>query len=90
MNGYYIVGFVHPITWGSIGLALAAALPLDCTHGVATVVFLRAIYVPWERKLLRIKNKYALADAAIQGEPASPDDAPVPAFPQAAQRQERP
>lgn len=67
LNGYYVIGFVHPITWGSVALALAAALPLDCTHGAATVIFLRAIYVPWEHKLVRIRNKYALAEESGGG-----------------------
>ena len=62
LNAWYIVGFVHPITWESILLALSAALPLDSVHGIATVVFLRIVYVPWERKLGRIKKKYALAE----------------------------
>ena len=62
LNAWYIVGFVHPITWESILLALSAALPLDSVHGIATVVFLRIVYVPWERKLRRIKKKYTLAE----------------------------
>lgn len=62
LNAYYIIGFVHPITWESVMLAIAAGFPFDCVHGVATVIFLRAIYVPWERKLERIKRKYALVD----------------------------
>ena len=38
----------------------AAALPFDLTHGVATVVFLLALYAPWRRKLDRILTKYQL------------------------------
>ena len=38
----------------------AAALPFDLTHGVATVVFLLALYAPWRRKLDRILTKYRM------------------------------
>lgn len=60
LNGWYVVGFVHPLTWPAVTAAFAAAVVLDATHGVATVVFLLALYAPWKRKLQRIKNKYDL------------------------------
>ena len=60
LNGWYVIGFVHPITWQSVLLAYAAGFPLDTVHGAATVVFLLALYVPLRRKLLRIKRKFAL------------------------------
>lgn len=60
LNSWYIVGFVHPITWPSAFATYAAGFPWDCIHGVATVVFLLALYAPWRRKLERIKRKYAL------------------------------
>lgn len=60
LNSWYIVGFVHPITWPSALVAYGAGLPWDCIHGAATVVFLLALYLPWRRKLERIKRKYAL------------------------------
>lgn len=62
LNGWYIVGFVHPLTWPAALLAFGAALPFDALHGAATVAFLLALYAPWRRKLERIKRKYALAD----------------------------
>ena len=37
-----------------------AGLPLDLIHSIATVIFLSALYLPWKRKLERIKRKYAL------------------------------
>ncbi len=58
LNGWYVIGFVHPITWQSVAMAYAAGFPLDCVHGVATVIFLVALYLPWKRKLERIKRKY--------------------------------
>lgn len=60
LNSWYIVGFVHPITWESALLAYGAGLPLDLIHSVATVIFLVALYEPWKTKLLRVKAKYSL------------------------------
>lgn len=40
--------------------SLPGRLPLDLVHSVATVIFLSALYLPWKRKLERIKRKYAL------------------------------
>lgn len=61
LNSWYLVGFVHPITWPSAVVTYAAGFPLDCVHGVATVVFLLVIFIPWRRKLERIRAKYGLA-----------------------------
>lgn len=60
LNSWYVVGFIHPITWPSIILTFGAGIPLDCIHGAATVLFLLLIYVPWTRKLERIKMKYGI------------------------------
>lgn len=60
LNVWSIVGFYHPETLGQAALVYAAALPLDITHGVATVVFLAALYFPWQRKLARVKRKFGL------------------------------
>ena len=60
LNSWYIVGFVHPITWETALLAYGAGLPLDLIHSIATVIFLAALYEPWGRKLNRVKEKYAL------------------------------
>ena len=57
-------GFVSPLTWASVVAAYAAGLPFDLVHGVATVAFLAALYVPWRRKLERVVAKYALAQRA--------------------------
>ncbi len=60
LNGWYVIGFVQPFSWPAALLAFGAALPFDATHGAATVAFLAALYVPWRKKLERIKRKYAL------------------------------
>ncbi|BDE95792.1 ECF transporter S component [Raoultibacter timonensis] len=60
LNSYYIVGFVHPLTWQTALLAYGAGLPFDLVHGAATVVFLAILYQPWRKKLDRIKRKYGI------------------------------
>ena len=61
MNTWYLVGFIHPITWESALVAYGAGLPLDLVHAAATVAFLVLIFAPWRVKLERIKSKFALA-----------------------------
>ncbi|MCL2492259.1 MAG: ECF transporter S component [Coriobacteriia bacterium] len=62
LNLYYLVGFVHPLTWQSALVTYGASLPFDLMHGAATVFFLLIIYAPWRKKLERIEKKYALSD----------------------------
>ena len=61
LNSWYVVGFVVPLTLPGALAAYAAGLPLDLVHGTATVVFLSALYLPWRRKLMRIKRKFDLS-----------------------------
>lgn len=58
MNTFYLVGYVHPITWQSALIAYGAGLGFDITHGIATAAFLGLVYLPWKVKLARIKQKY--------------------------------
>ena len=62
LNAWSILSFYHAQASGLAGIAAvyAAALPFDVLHGVATVVFLAALYAPWHRKLERIKIKYGM------------------------------
>lgn len=60
MNAYYIVGYVNPITFASVGAALLASIALDVVHGVSTVVFLGILYEPWKHKLARFVRAYGL------------------------------
>ena len=62
LNAWSILSFYHAQASGFAGILLvyATALPFDVTHGVATVVFLAALYAPWRRKLKRIKSKYGM------------------------------
>ncbi len=60
LNSWYIVAFLVPVTWQGALAAYLAGLPLDLVHSVATVLFLSVLYLPWKRKLSRIKRKFAL------------------------------
>ena len=60
LNSWFIVGFIHPITWQSALIAYGASLPFDVAHGAATVIFLLLIFASWRKKLERIKKKYDL------------------------------
>ena len=60
LNSWYIVGFLIPVTWQGALAAYLAGLPFDLVHGIATAVFLLALYLPWKKKLTRIKTKYDL------------------------------
>ncbi|WP_165051758.1 MULTISPECIES: ECF transporter S component [unclassified Adlercreutzia] len=60
LNTWTLVGFVHPLTWEAALLTYGAGLPFDLVHAVSTVAFLLVIYVPWKKKLDRVRTKYAL------------------------------
>ena len=60
LNGWYVLGFVKPLTWPGAIAGFAAGLPLDVVHGLATVAFLAAIWGPWRRALERVVTKYGL------------------------------
>ncbi|MDM8270301.1 ECF transporter S component [Thermophilibacter provencensis] len=60
LNGYHVLGYVHPLTWPAVVAACVASLPLDVTHGVATVAFLAAIWLPWGGSIRRVVAKYEL------------------------------
>lgn len=60
LNGWYVLGFVRPLTVPAVIAAFVAGLPWDCLHGVATVGFLLAIWLPWSRSIRRVVSKYGL------------------------------
>lgn len=60
INCYDVIGFVQPLTWAGTVARIAASVPFDLMHGAATVVFLAALYVPWERRIARVVRRYDL------------------------------
>lgn len=63
MNFWSILGFTQA-DGALIALIYSTALPFDLVHSAATVIFLLVLYVPWQRKLERIKRKYAVGGLA--------------------------
>ena len=63
LNAWSILSFFHAQAsgWAGILAVYATALPFDIVHGVATVVFLLALYGPWRRKLERVRRKFGLS-----------------------------
>lgn len=61
LNGYYVLGYVRPLTWPAVIAAFAAGAPLDIVHGIATAGFLAVIWGPWGRAIRRVVAKYDLA-----------------------------
>ncbi len=60
LNGWYVIGYVEPITWPTVIAAYAAGLPWDCLHGAATVGFLAVIWIPWGARIRHAVAKYGL------------------------------
>lgn len=60
LNGWYVVGFVRPLTLAGVIAGYAAGIPFDIVHGVATAGFLVVVWGPWGRSIRRVVAKYAL------------------------------
>ena len=60
INTYDVIGFVQPLTWAGAVARVAAAVPYDLVHGVATAIFLVALYAPWTRRIGRVVRKYGI------------------------------
>ena len=60
INAYDVLAFVKLLTWEGAALRVAASLPFDAMHGVATAVFLLVLYVPWTRRIDRVVHKFDL------------------------------
>ena len=60
INAYGVLGFVRPLTVPGTIAYVAASLPFDALHGVATAVFLSVLYGPWTRRIRRVIRKYGL------------------------------
>jgi energy-coupling factor transport system substrate-specific component len=62
LDSYYFVGFVGETNLANALAAYSIGLLSSLVHAVATVVFLVPIYLPWQRKLKRLKSKYGIAE----------------------------
>ncbi len=61
MNTWVILGFMRGFGEVSAIAIYASGFVFDTAHAVSTVVFLLALYPSWQRKLSRIKIKYAMS-----------------------------
>lgn len=72
LNLWSIIGFYHPETFVQLVAIFATAIPFDVVHGASTVAFLLLIWIPWRRKLTRLKRAYGFGvrDDAEGGNPS--------------------
>ena len=61
LDSYFFIGFVGENSVAAAVLAYGIGLTSSVPHAIATVVFLALIYLPWAKKLERIKLKYGIS-----------------------------
>lgn len=66
LDSYYIFGFLGETNMTAIVLAYGMGLSSTIPHAISTVVFLALIYLPWVRKLKRIRVKYGISEEVPQ------------------------
>ena len=59
-NLFYLIGYISPINWKTIGAVYLSSFFFDLSHGVCTFLVLWAVGEPWTRKLNRVKVKFGL------------------------------
>lgn len=62
LDTWFIIGYVQPITPETIIGAYLSSAVFDISHAISTAIFLAIIFLPWRRKLIRIKLKYGLME----------------------------
>ena len=67
LDSYYIIGFIADPTVASVIAAYTLGSSGAIVHAVSTVAFLALIYLPWVKKLERIKQKYGISDGSRDG-----------------------
>jgi energy-coupling factor transport system substrate-specific component len=60
LDSYYIAGLFTGATLESVLAAYSLGLAFAVIHSLATLFFLIPIYLPWTRKLQRLKRKYGI------------------------------
>ncbi|MCR4963803.1 MAG: ECF transporter S component [Firmicutes bacterium] len=60
MNLYMVMGYVSPITWGTVLPIYISSFFFDLSHGLCTFLVLWALADPWTAKLNRVKVKFGL------------------------------
>ena len=62
LNAWSIIGFYRPTSLAGMAAIFGSALPFDVVHGLATVAFLAVLYVPWARRLRRVRERWGLGE----------------------------
>ena len=62
LDSYYFIGFASENNLAAAIMAYSLGLMASIPHALATVAFLALIYLPWSKKLERIKQKYGISD----------------------------
>lgn len=60
MDSWHIVSFLQPVTAEKAAVTYTAGLPMNISHAAATVLFLLPLYLPFRKKLERVKKKYGI------------------------------
>jgi len=60
LDTYFFIGFVGEANLSAAVLVYSAGLTASLMHAIATVVFLVPLYMPWRKKLHRLKRKYGI------------------------------
>ncbi|HWR40955.1 MAG TPA: ECF transporter S component [Patescibacteria group bacterium] len=63
MNIWYIIGFIHPITYQAIIAVYISSFWFEFTHALSTLIFVWALAKPWMKKLERVKTKFGLLES---------------------------
>ncbi|MCR4435116.1 MAG: ECF transporter S component [Clostridiales bacterium] len=62
MDVWYVIGFIHPLTWETVLGGFAASFYFDLVHGLSNAFFLGLLSNSWLKVLQRIKLKYGLLE----------------------------
>jgi energy-coupling factor transport system substrate-specific component len=66
LDSYYFVGFVSEKNTASLIAAYGSGFAFSLPHALATVAFLAPIYLPWRKKLDRLKRKYGINQGSAE------------------------
>jgi energy-coupling factor transport system substrate-specific component len=66
VNGYYVLGYVRPLTWAALATSYVMALPFDAIHAVSTVVFLEVLAAPLSQQVVRVLARHGVVCRASE------------------------
>ena len=60
LDTYYVISFVTDLNLTAVVAAYSLGLVSSLVHAIGTVIFLVPLYLPWRKKLKRLKRKYGI------------------------------